>query len=142
MYPLVLALHNLNRWVILLAGLAALVGLVLWLRRKQAPTWATPAARVWMVAFDIQLLLGLTLFGISPVLRPGHADPIGDPIFRYFLMEHTVPMLLALGLVHWGVRAVKKADQEEPCMCNIWPFFVAYIILLASIPWDRPLWPW
>ena len=141
MYPLVLGLHNLNRWVILLAGLVALVGVVLWLRRKQAPTWATPAARAWMVAFDVQLLLGLALFAFSPALREGYANPMGDPTFRYFLVEHAVPMLLALGLVHWGMRAVKKADEEEPCMCTVWPLFVAYVILLASIPWDRPLWP-
>ena len=141
MYPLVLALHNLNRWVILLAGLAALVGLVLWLRRKQAPAWAKPAARVWMVAFDVQLLLGLALFGLSPVLREGFANPMGDPVFRRFLTEHAVPMLLALGLVHWGVHAVKRAEEDEPCACNMWQLFVAYVIMVASIPWDRPLWP-
>ncbi len=142
MYSLLLALHNLNRWVLILVGLATLVGIVLWIRRREAPAWLVSAGRTWMIAFDVQLLLGLLLLAVSPVIRPGWSAPMEHPAFRYFVMEHGIPMVVALALVHWGYRTLKQAQSEEdPCWCRVWQLFIAWLIMVAVTPWDRPLLP-
>ncbi len=139
MYTMLLHLHNTNRWLLILAGLVALVGIVLWLRTNHQTNWTRIALRAWVVLFDLQLLMGLALFAVSPILRAGFQDPFGHEPFRYFAMEHALPMMLALVLVHWGSYRLRRS--EEPCFCHAWPLFLAYVIMLATIPWDRPLFP-
>lgn len=143
MYPVILALHNLNRWVVLIAGLLTLVGVVLWARREEPPTWLRSNALAWLVGFDFQFLLGLILVFISPVVQPGWSAPFEHEGFRYFVMEHGVPMVFALALVHWGYRNFKRqlAGEEDFCWCRVWQWFIAWLIILAVTPWDRPLFP-
>ena len=66
MYTGLLDLHNVVRWVVVVLGVVALVSALV------AQRW-TPAqnslARWFTIAFDVQVLVGLVLWFVSPLVQ-------------------------------------------------------------------------
>ena len=85
MYGTVLVIHSLIRWAALLTGLfAAARGLSGW-RSRRPWTLSDERAGFWFImTLDLQLLLGLLLYGVlSPVTRAAFHDlgaAMGDSI--------------------------------------------------------------
>jgi len=110
MYLLLLSLHSIVRWVAVIAGVVALVqALRGWLGSRQ---WARLDDRLGLVftsALDVQLLLGLLLYVVSPLIRAVFADfggALGMTAPRFFALEHALLMVVAVMLAHIGcVRA-------------------------------------
>ena len=143
-YTVVLVLHNLVRWVVLLTAAWALVRAWSgWLGKRAWTTTDRRAGMFFGISLDIQMLLGLTLAFISPILQAAYADlgslAMQDP-FRFFLTEHMPLMTVAVVLAHIGTAAVRKAadDKGKHRRAAIWFTLVALAIVLA-IPWFRPL---
>jgi len=126
MYEAVLFLHNLVRWVVLAFGFLAL-----W--RPGAKEGAFFAH-----ALTLQVVLGILLAFVSPLFQgaltnleavmqtPGEA--------RYFVAEHWVGGLVALGLAHAGLSQARKGKPRARLL-----FALALALVLLSIPWFRPL---
>jgi len=147
MYPFVLAVHNVIRWVVLIAGiLAAVRALIGWLGKKE---W-TKQDRLFGVIFtssvDIQLLLGILLYFVfSPITKGAFGDfgaAMGVKDIRFFAIEHVFYMILALVFAHLGSFLPKKVDDavSKHKRAAIW-FSLAVLIILAGIPWWRPFIP-
>ena len=143
-YTVVLVLHNLVRWVVLLTAAWALVRAWSgWLGKRAWTTTDRRAGMFFGMSLDIQMLLGLILAFISPILQAAYADlgslAMQDP-FRFFLTEHMPLMIVAVVLAHLGTAAVRKAadDTGKHRRAAIWFTLVALAIVLA-IPWFRPL---
>ena len=143
-YTVVLVLHNLVRWVVLLTAVWALVRAWSgWLGKRAWTTTDRRAGMFFGMSLDIQMLLGLILAFISPILQAAYADlgslAMQDP-FRFFLMEHMPLMIVAVVLAHIGTAAARKAadDAGKHRRAAIWFTLVALAIVLA-IPWFRPL---
>ena len=145
MYPIVLTLHNVLRWVVLvLAVLALLRGLTGWLGRKPwAPAAAGPG-RVFTITMDVQFLLGLLLYvALSPVTRAAFADmggAMGGREVRFFVAEHVLLMLLAVVAAHVGtVKARAQADDVVRYRnMAIW-YGLSLLLMLGGMPWFRPM---
>lgn len=147
MYPFVLALHNIVRWLALILGILTVARSLLALRRRQA--WKS-ADRRWGVFFtsamDLQLLLGLLLyFFISPLTRSALQDfgaAMGNPGLRFFALEHALYMFLAVVFAHLGSVFVKRTgdDASRHRTAMIW-YGLAVLLLLLGMPWSRPLFP-
>lgn len=147
MYPYILALHNIARWVVLLAGAWAVVlcwwG---WLGRRQWTATEARATRIFVILLDLQFLLGLLLFAVfSPLTRQAFRDMGGamrDAPVRYFLVEHPLIMLAAIAAAHIGIVLVKRAtsDGERFQKASIL-FGLSLAALAGFIPWARPLFP-
>jgi hypothetical protein len=143
MYELVLALHNLTRWLVLGVALVLIVRSVLGLRRGSY----TPLDRRLGVAYtglmDLQLLLGLILFGISPFMRGLFANAsaaMQQGSSRFFLLEHWVVMLLAVILAHIGSSRVRRTDDERLKHRQSLIFYgLSLALVLLGTPWWRPL---
>jgi hypothetical protein len=144
LYPIVLAAHNLWRWVALLgvlaATLASLRGRLAGERRLLVSDRVTMIA---VLVMDIQLLLGLALYvGLSPLSRamltgPGAAMQSRD--IRFFGMEHPFLMILATIAVHVGKsRARKHAAASGFRTGTVW-YALSLLLMLAGTPWWRPL---
>ena len=147
MYPYVLVLHNIVRWFVLLAGVAAVfLAWRGWLGRRQWTAVEARATRAFTGLLDLQFLIGLSLYVFfSPLTRAGFRDfgaAMGDPSLRYFLMEHPVIMIAAIAVAHIGTVKVKKAatDAERFQRASIW-FGLALAAIAGFIPWARPLVP-
>ncbi|KGQ22489.1 hypothetical protein [Thermus filiformis] len=131
LYPLLLSLHNLVRWLVLLSGLLSLYAL--WRGLPTARVYASGFAH----AFTFQLLLGLLLQWQSPLLAPAYQNLALARESRelsFFLMEHWVGMLLALGLAHAARAQVGKNPRRALGFT-----LAALALTLLSIPWWRPL---
>lgn len=139
MYGLVLILHSWLRWLVLAAGLAAVV--------RGGAKEAT-AGRWFTILLDVQLLLGLLLyFVLSPVTGAALADfggAMGNPQLRFFAVEHVFGMVIALVLAHIGTAKIKKAPADRRARLAMIFYGLALVAILASIPWPgmpagRPL---
>ena len=59
-----------------------------------------------------------------------------EPSIRFFTVEHTLVMLIAIILLTIGSAKAKKASSDEKKFKTIvWMFTIALILVLASIPW-------
>lgn len=140
LYTVLLFAHSWWRWVVLLAALIVIVRLI----RAGVEPWGNPDKR-WMrvlvSAVDIQFLLGLSLMFTSPVTQAAFASfgaAMKDPVLRFFTVEHTTAMILAVASIHVGaVRARKAVTGSTARKRVMMHLFLAIVLVLLAIPW-----PW
>lgn len=139
-YPYLLAFHNLLRWVVLAAALAAtVVGAAGWSGTKFETQPSRRFAVIFVAALDLQFLLGLLLyFWASPITHQAFQNmsaAMKVRELRFFAVEHTTAMVIALVLAHVGGALTRKTKMRGATIC----FALSFITMLAGIPWFRPL---
>jgi hypothetical protein len=152
-YPHLLTAHSWVRWAVLILLVTVVVRA--WRgRRARNAVWRPLDERLHralVAVADLQLLLGLWLYTVSPFAQAFLADPIGNQkvrILRFFGEEHIVMMLIAIALVHVGrVRSRRTADVTQRHRRVFAWTLAALIGVLASVPWpyfpvERPLFRW
>lgn len=146
-------LHNILRWGILLFGLLTVFSAISGVMGKRPYSSGDNRNNLlFMIFFDIQLLLGLGLFFSNHwfhKLRDGMGAVMKNPVDRFFTIEHSLLMIIAWILVHAGRTAVKKAVSDESKHKKTLIFAgIALVLILVSIPWPfraeiaRPLVRW
>lgn len=140
-----LVLHNLTRWVVVIAGVLAAAKAILGYINKQS--WTPLDNRlglIFTISFDIQLLLGLILYIAGPTMQAVWGD-FGEAMsvsaLRFFAVEHIFIMVISLGLAHMGRSLAKKAPNDTKKHQRAAIFFtLSLVLILAGIPWgSRPL---
>ena len=143
--------HSLLRWIVILACLWALLrvwsgffGRSEWTRKDQM------AGLIFTSMLNLQLVLGLILYGISPITRSAmmnFAAAMKDSMLRFYAVEHLAGMLLAVVIAQVGYSMSKRAgtDRGKFLRAAI-AYSIAALLILASIPWPfmkygRPLFP-
>lgn len=59
-----------------------------------------------------------------------------NDVARFFTMEHSVMMLIAIALITIGRITSKKAVTDEAKFKKAFTFFlIALLVILAAIPW-------
>jgi hypothetical protein len=140
MYSTALLIHSWLRWAVLLAGLFAIVrGMGGWSGVK-AWTRVDDRAGFWFIALlDLQLLLGLILYlFLSPFSTAAFEDFGGamrNSALRFWAVEHTFGMLIAVALAHVGRARGRKAAAAKKHRTTAIFYGLALIVILASIPW-------
>ncbi|MBR9861284.1 hypothetical protein GYB22_11160 [bacterium] len=146
-----LALHNIGRWGFVIFGLYAITKCILGLVKNQEYTKSHNLSAVLFVAFThLQLLLGFILY-FGKGWAENFSDmgnAMGNATLRFFTVEHTISMLLAIILIQIGRTKSKKAEDARSKHKKALIFFsIGFIIALAMIPWPfrgevaRALWP-
>lgn len=149
-YQYALFAHSWLRWIVLLLVIVVVL-------RSMQGWWS---GRVWTSldeqlhvaltgSVDLQFLIGLLLYvWLSPLPQAfyqGLSGSMKEPILRFYGIEHSVGMLVAVALIHIG----RKRSQKAPLVAVrhrrvlTWTLTAA-AIMLASIPWPslvygRPL---
>ncbi len=148
-FPIMLAIHNILRWVVILAAVAA-IGYA-WHGVATKREW-TKGDRIRTVAYvasmHLQLLLGLILYVQSPVVDDAFADPgaaMGDTETRFFFVEHISMMVLAVVFVQLGSSMAKRAtdDAEKHKKAAIF-FTLGFVFIMGGLHYiwaQRPLFP-
>ena len=143
--------HSLLRWIVILACLWALLrvwsgffGRSEWTRKDQT------AGLIFTSLLNLQFILGLILYGISPITRSAmmnFAAAMKDSMLRFYAVEHLAGMLLAVVIAQVGYSTSKRAgtDRGKFLRAAI-AYSIAALLILASIPWPfmkygRPLFP-
>ncbi|MVN87429.1 hypothetical protein GO986_11685 [Deinococcus sp. HMF7620] len=138
LYAALLTIHNLNRWVVLLTGVWALVAS---LRGRSAGRPFGPAARRTVVAFmgslHLQVVLGLMLFAF---LGMQNVPVFAGAPRASFQWEHLGLGLLAAVFATLASSQSRKAttDTARFQAAALWSGLALLTVLLA-IPWWRPL---
>lgn len=141
MYTGLLFLHSWFRWVVVLAGVAAVSGAVGGVTSKRAwlpvDNWRSA---LFTISLDVQMLIGIVLYAfLSPVTRSGFENmglTMRDPILRFFVVEHLFGMVVAIALAHIGRARVRKATDPAVRHRAVLVFVgLALAVILLSIPW-------
>jgi len=144
LYPILLLIHSYWRWIVLLTAVLALLVSISGLdgRRPFAP-WGRKAGLIYVTALDMQLLLGLALYGFSPLVRTAWGDiaaAMKVQELRFFAVEHLVAMVLAVALAHVGSVRAKKADDDAVKYRRMLVWYgLSLVVILGGMPWWRPL---
>ena len=146
-YQIVLALHNIIRWVALFLGILAAVKAFLgWFQDAGWVDLDRKFGVYFTISIDIQLLLGLLLyFFLSPITTSAVRDfstAMGNSGIRFFAIEHAIMMLLAVVFAHLGSALPKRVDESKTKnrRAAIW-FTLAVLAMLLGMPWMRSLFP-
>lgn len=140
MFDALLATHSIVRWLVLLAGAAAVA--LAWRGRLGGGPWSTSddrAGRWFTVGMDVQLVLGLILYAVSPTTRQALGDmgaAMGDAALRFWSVEHGLLMVVAVVLTHIGRARSRRADgaAAKHRAAVLW-YTLAFVAVLAAIPW-------
>ncbi len=144
MFPTVLMIHSYWRWAVLATALFAIVIAALGLAGKWSfAPWGRKAGVLFVTALDMQLLIGLLLYAASPLVRMSFSNMAAAMKIheqRFFTVEHSVIMLLAVALAHVGAVRAKRAPADRAKFRQMLIWYVASLAaILAGIPWWRPL---
>ncbi len=145
MYSAILTVHSYLRYAVLLLVLVVVLRYAAGLLRPRAWSDGDEALGRWMIRiWDLQFLLGLVLYFLSPIVQFGFRNPgeaMGDAQLRQFLVEHPLLNLLAIAALHVGwIRARKAAGAGGRRVRALLFIVIAAGLVVLSIPWEgRPL---
>jgi cytochrome c biogenesis factor len=147
MYPIILSIHNIFRWVVLVMGIVVIVrAYVGWFGKRQWSERDRKVGSFYSIALDIQVLLGLLLyFFLSPLTQSAFQDlsaAMSSGNLRFFLLEHPLYMILAVILAHLGNILSKKATEDNKRFrrAALW-FSLSLVAILLGMPWTSRIFP-
>ncbi|MDQ2751752.1 MAG: hypothetical protein M3R72_01880 [Bacteroidota bacterium] len=140
MYAKVLALHSFTRWLVVASLLIAMfLAYRGWLRRKSFTKFDNRIRHITATIAHIQLFLGVWLYFISPLISyflHNYKIAVKERSIRFFGMEHSAMMLVAIVMITIGSASAKRkttSEQKFKTMA-IW-FTIAFLLILINIPW-------
>lgn len=142
MYPTILALHSILRWVVLILLIVGLIkAFAGWFSRKEYSRGDNKLSLFNMIAMDLNVLLGLLLYLVfSPITNAAFSDfgaAMKNPEMRFWAVEHILVMLIALLLVHRLRKGIKRdiPDVMKHRKSAIF-YLIALVLVLSRIPWE------
>ncbi|MEW6421854.1 MAG: hypothetical protein AB1511_09025 [Deinococcota bacterium] len=138
LYVILLTLHNLTRWLVLLAGVWGLLRAFRGVGGVQTFTSTDQrAVTLFMSSLHLQVILGLLLFAVVGMQNIPAFAGAPRPGFTW---EHLGLGLLAAVFATLGNALTKRAasNQAKFRTASFWTILSLLAVLLA-IPWWRPL---
>jgi mannose/fructose/N-acetylgalactosamine-specific phosphotransferase system component IIC len=90
----------------------------------------TPQAKKYslfgLIFTHLQVVVGLIVYFFSQKVR-FDSTTMSDPLARFFTMEHTVMMLIAVILITIGHRQTKAGNGRK----MFWFYFIALLVIIA-----------
>jgi len=140
MYNGMLHLHSVLRWVILILLLVAIYKSFAD-RSKPFTSGHMKLGLYLMICADLLLLVGLYQWfagdwGLKSIQTNGMSAVMKNSQLRFFAIEHTTGMLIAIVLIHIGRSFGKKNIPDVMKHKRTILFFgLALLIILISVPW-------
>lgn len=157
LYLSILVLHNLMRWVTLIAAIWALYRAYRgWFGARPWTPGDQRAGRWFALALSLQLLIGGVFYclpeSIAQLAWTNLDAVMREPSLRFFVIEHSVQMFVALVLAHMGSALARRGSNDADRHRRAALFFsVSLLVTFAAVPWpwtlhERPLvrlgWEW
>jgi hypothetical protein len=137
--------HNVVRWFVLVLGVLAIVKAAQGISGDRGYAPARRAGVFFAAFLHLQLLLGLTLFLVSPLIERAMYDmraTMADAAVRFFVVEHPVVMIAAAILMTIGGVVAKNAANDAAKHRKLLVFaLITMAMVLWGIPWHRPMMP-
>lgn len=143
MYLTFTQVHHYLSWLVLLVLLYAVVKA--WIGFTTNKSWSendSLAGLIMMIAVDVQVLIGIILYGfLSPLTKAAFANfgaAMKNEMLRFYAVEHILVMVIALIVLHIGRKKIKKAASDKSKHKLAALFYTAGLVLILSrIPWDK-----
>lgn len=140
MHQTLLTLHSLNRWLVLLGLLYTIY--ISWNGYRSNKVFSgldNTARHLTATISHVQLLLGLYLYMISPIVKFNVAEGQGAGLVSehlFFRLIHISLMVISIVLITIGSAKAKRAvsDNLKFKTVLVW-FTIALVIILIAIPW-------
>lgn len=87
-----------------------------------------------MIITHIQLLLGIALYFMSSKVMFTE-NTMSSSLHRFYTVEHTLGMLIAIALITIGYSGFKKLSGPKKDRRVFVMYFLGLLIILLSIPW-------
>ncbi len=88
-----------------------------------------------LIATHLQLLLGLALYFMSDKVN-FDTSSWSVTVTRFFTVEHSLMMLLAIALITLGYVKAKKATSDTDKFRTVFRYnAIALLLILIAIPW-------
>lgn len=152
MYPIFLTLHNLTRWLVLIIGLWTLYQLTAgWLQRRAWSAADRQRVRWFAQILSLQFVFGAALYVLPGALINGVLSNVDlaaimkDRILRFFVVEHPLQMLIAVGASHMTSAVTGRARTDRRRFAaGALLTGLTMLLILTAIPWPflshgRPL---
>jgi len=140
MYVTLLSVHSILRWLVVLGTIYTLYRAYSGLFSKRSFDPADSKTRQYTVIFaHLQVVIGIALYFLSPLTQyflSNFSTAVKLKEIRFYGMEHTVTLLIAVILMTIGSAISKKKtdDRAKFKALAIW-FTIAFILMLLMIPW-------
>lgn len=139
-YSTFLVLHSLLRWFVLISLIYTMfIAYKGWFSSLSYTPRHDKIRNITVIIAHVQLLVGLVLYGISPLIHgmfQNFGNAMGQSSIRFYGMEHSIMMIIAIVLITIGSAKAKRASESilKFKKIAIW-FTIALVIILISIPW-------
>ena len=142
MYTGFLHLHNLLRYAIVILLIIALIkSFAGWFGKKEYTSSDNKISLFLLISAHLQLLVGLALYFISPVVETAMSDmgaAMKDAVLRFWATEHLSAMIIGIILITLGRIMGKKGKTDAAKFRRQAIFFLlATVLIFSAIPW-----PW
>ncbi len=140
MYPVLLVVHSIVRWLVLASLLYALGRAYRGYVANRTFTKTDNAIRHWTATLaHIQLLIGFTLYLTSPLIKAFFAhfrQSLTQTNVVFFGVVHFLLMLTAIALITVGSALAKRrlTDAEKFRTMLVW-FSISLALIFLAIPW-------
>lgn len=131
MYQGLLHAHSGLRWIVLILIIITVINAIRAMNGNNVFNENDKKLSLFaLISTHLQAVLGLVLYFMSPKVQFSEST-MSNSMLRFFTMEHTLMMLIAIILVTIGNRMAKTGNAKR----TFWYYFIALVIILAAIPW-------
>lgn len=129
--------HSGIRWIVLALLIVAIVNAYKGWQNKQPYTDKDKKIHLFaMVFIHIQVLVGLVSYYLNWGGKVNFATMSGNPVGRFFTVEHSTMMLLAMLVITIGFSKSKKIIETPKRFKFIFiSYLIGLVLILAGIPW-------
>ena len=139
MYPKLLVLHSLFRWLVLVFIIISIYRAATGFIQNKRFSKTDNAFRHWTATVaHIQLIIGISLYTQSPIVEYFWTDTVArqNLDLTFYGVVHLVLMLTAITLLTIGSALTKrKATDKEKFRVMLTWFSISLLIILIAIPW-------
>lgn len=143
MYTGLLHAHSGLRYVVIALLLISIIqAFTGWFGQKPFTETSRKLSLFTLISVHIQLLIGLVLYFISPVVPAlsEMGEAMQDPVQRFWAVEHISVMIIAIVLITVGYSTAKRVTSDKTKFMRIALFYLAGFVLIMSVipwPWSR-----
>lgn len=140
MYTGLLHFHSALRYVVLILLIAAIVqAFAGWFGNKTFTSTDKKLSLFALISVHTQLLIGLILYFISPVVQSSFADmgaAMQNTQMRFWAVEHIATNIIAIALITIGYSTAKRTYQDKTKFTRIALFYlIGFVLIMSAIPW-------
>ncbi|WP_238430057.1 hypothetical protein [Chitinophaga agri] len=140
MHQTLLLLHSVNRYLVVFSLIAAIITAWNGIRLNKPFSRSSNTIRhLTATITHIQLVLGIALYCISPVVKLAGFDAASDNIVSehtFFRFIHLCLMIIAIVIITIGSATAKRMDTDQSKFRNMLRWYsLGLLIILIAIPW-------